>query len=619
VRAPLRRRFTEELEGLRERLRDLLELDRMGSTEGRSAESLASALGRSAADHLDPAALSRTLAVGPGAEPLPPERRRRIETVLATIEQHLEQQDQLPGVIFVHPPGLELGLPGAQQRTHPDPLAAAVGLFDGMARRMAPLVQAARVARLEVDGHYRPEAHDEALAQLDWEAFTADELLLVPAVSVVTSGRRLRQADQGALSELLRSSRPVHLIVQDEVGAPDEAEDLSRFHIDLGHLVVAHREVYAVGSTLARPDQLVEALTRVARALRPAVALMRLASQQPAPWRALLAEAALQGRVSPEFRYDPDAGPSWADRFDLEGNPEPERPWPIHRVSFIENGSEDSLEVSFTFADAVALEPAYLHHLRIVPRAAWDDSHLPLAEYLERFDPEARESWIPYVWVVDEERTLQRAVVTRELAMACRERLRSWRVLQELAGHDNVFAKRAAATARDQAQAAADAQRAELEQAHTAELERVRSETARESMERLAAALMSPEGVAIAPSTFPAPSAPGLEPVPAVEPGAPEPAAVEAVPEEEEVLAFDEPYIDAPLCTTCNECTNINSRLFQYNADKQAFISDAAAGSFAELVRAAELCPAHCIHPGKPRSGDDTATAELVERAAKFN
>jgi ferredoxin len=104
------------------------------------------------------------------------------------------------------------------------------------------------------------------------------------------------------------------------------------------------------------------------------------------------------------------------------------------------------------------------------------------------------------------------------------------------------------------------------------------------------------------------------------------PVAVEAAAEpaaeelpEEEALAFDEPYITAPLCTTCNECTNINPRIFQYNANKQAFIADASAGTFAELVKAAELCPARCIHPGKPRSDDSTATPELVERASKFN
>ena len=101
----------------------------------------------------------------------------------------------------------------------------------------------------------------------------------MPLVTVVTSGRSLRQRGQGSLSRLLRSGRPVHVIVQDEVGAPDEAEDLSAFHIDLGYLAMAHREVFAVGSTLARPGRLTEGLVRMVRAPRPGVALMHLPAQ----------------------------------------------------------------------------------------------------------------------------------------------------------------------------------------------------------------------------------------------------------------------------------------------------------------------------------------------------
>jgi ferredoxin len=622
VREPLHRRFVQELEALRERLRDLLELDRMSSSEGRAPGALAATLGKAAADFLDPAALSQTLAGQVGADALEPERRARIEGALATLEAHFDERDELPSALFLRPPGLEVTLAKQSQREHPDPLGAAVGVFDGLARRMGALFRAVRIARLEVAGRHPAKRRGGDAAELGWEAFSAEELMLVPAVVAVTTGRHLRQSDRGSLSELLRSSRPVQVIVLDEVGAPDEAEDLSRFHIDLGSLVVAHREAYAFGSTLARPDRAVEALCRMATALRPAVALVRLPTEQPPPWRGLLAEAALQGRACPDFRYDPDAGRSWADRFELEGNPQPERPWPIHSLAFLENGEEQTLEVPCTFADAVALEPAYLRHLRIVPRVAWDEDQLLLSEYLERFDPESGDRSIPYVWVLDEEGTLQRAVVSRELAVACRDRLRSWQVLQELAGYENVFAERAASRARDEAQAEAEAQRAELERAHAEELERVRNETARESLEALAEALMQPGEVALPPSVV----SPGA--VAAPEPAAVElpveapveaPAVVEEAPEEEEVLAFDEPFIDSPLCTTCNECTNINSQLFKYNADKQAFIADAAAGTFDELVRAAELCPATCIHPGRPRSDDTTATPDMLERAAKFN
>jgi ferredoxin len=625
VRSPLRRRFAAELEELRERLADLLRLDRMRSTESRSPDAVAARLGRAGSEYLDPAALARTLPGRSGSEALGPERRRRIEDALVAIERYLEPAGGLPSVVLLHPPGLHLGVPEVESREHPSPLAAAVGAFDGLARRLTAVLRAARVARLEVNDAYRPELHDELLDELDWQGFSAQELRLMPAVAVVTTGRSLRERDQGPLSQLLRSSRPVHVLVHDEVGAPDEAQDLSRFHLDLGYLVMAHREALAAGSTLARPDRLVDGLVRAASALRPAVALVSLPAPEPAYRRALLADAALQGRACPDFRYDPDAGPSWADRFDLDGNPQPERAWPLHRVGYLEDGAEQSMEVAFTFADAVALEPAYLRHLRTIPRAAWSEEQLPLADYLDRFEPEARERGIPYIWVVDQADTLQRAVVTRELAMACGDRLRAWRVLQELAGFQNVFARRAAEAAREEALKEAETQRVELEQAHEQELERVRREGAQESMERLAAALMSSDALPLATST-PLPSAPRPAAAPAVGELAAEPAAAAAAepvvveaPPEEEALSFDEPYIDTPLCTTCNECTNLNAQLFQYNAEKQAFIADAAAGTFAELVKAAELCPARCIHPGKPRSDDATATPELIARAAAFN
>ena len=89
--------------------------------------------------------------------------------------------------------------------------------------------------------------------------------------------------------------------------------------------------------------------------------------------------------------------------------------------------------------------------------------------------------------------------------------------------------------------------------------------------------------------------------------------------EEEESVSFSDPFIDTPLCTTCNECTNLNPQMFKYNADKQAFLADAKAGTFLQLVTAAEKCPASCIHPGEPRKDDSTVTEELVARAQRFN
>jgi ferredoxin len=621
ARAPLRRAFRDELARLTEGLRDLIELDRMASSGGAATESLSASLGAAASEHLDTAALAKALPAARVSGALEEGRRARIEAAREVIESFLASDQPEPEAIFVEPPGSELAPPEAVVQHHPDPLVAAVGIFDGTCRRMARLFRAVRTAQLELRGQYRAELHDAPLAGLDWEGFTARELALTPAVAALTTGRRLRRRDQGSLSDLLRSSRPVHVIACDEVGASDEAEDLSRFHVDLGYLVVAHRETFALGTTLARPERVVEGLARMVQAPRPGVFLARLPASEPAALQPLLAEAALAGRVCPDFRYDPDAGDSWADRFDLDGNPEPERPWTRPSLRHRTGDAEAALDLVLTFADAVALEPAYVRHFRVIPTAAWSDEQVSLAEYLESFEPGSPARRIPFIWVLGESQTLQRAVVTRELALASLDRLRSWRVLQELAGYANVFAERAAADARRDALAEAETRVAALEALHGEELERARREAARESMERLAAVLLSEDGLAAAvalPSRAAAPET-VTESQSAEAAAVPSPAE-EAEPElVEEAASFDDPYIDTLLCTSCNECTQLNSLLFRYNADKQAYIADASAGTFAELVRAAELCPARCIHPGNPRAGDDTATPELVARAAVFN
>jgi ferredoxin len=118
----------------------------------------------------------------------------------------------------------------------------------------------------------------------------------------------------------------------------------------------------------------------------------------------------------------------------------------------------------------------------------------------------------------------------------------------------------------------------------------------------------------------PASAAPaGTEPVVEAETDAAEPEAEAPVAEEEEEVSFDDPWIDTMLCTTCDDCMAINKLVFVYNDDKQAIITDPKAGTFAEMVQAAEICPAECIHPGNPLNPDEPGLDELIARAAPFN
>jgi ferredoxin len=93
----------------------------------------------------------------------------------------------------------------------------------------------------------------------------------------------------------------------------------------------------------------------------------------------------------------------------------------------------------------------------------------------------------------------------------------------------------------------------------------------------------------------------------------------EEAPAEEAVILSNDPYIDTALCTSCNECLDLNPVMFKYNSDKMAFIADPKAGTFSELVEAAELCPVSIIHPGAPLNTEEADLDDLVVRAEKFN
>ncbi|MBT7596380.1 MAG: ferredoxin, partial [Gemmatimonadetes bacterium] len=93
----------------------------------------------------------------------------------------------------------------------------------------------------------------------------------------------------------------------------------------------------------------------------------------------------------------------------------------------------------------------------------------------------------------------------------------------------------------------------------------------------------------------------------------------EEEPPPEPEVKLGEGFIDSPLCTSCHDCINMNPRMFQYDGNKQAVLADATAGTYAQLVKAAEACPARCIVPGAPREDDATASPALVQRARKFS
>ena len=79
------------------------------------------------------------------------------------------------------------------------------------------------------------------------------------------------------------------------------------------------------------------------------------------------------------------------------------------------------------------------------------------------------------------------------------------------------------------------------------------------------------------------------------------------------------PWLETEECTSCDECIKINSKIFEYNGDKKAFIKNANGGSYQDLVKAAEKCTAQVIHPGLPADKSAKDADKWIKRGEKFN
>lgn len=622
--------FRKRVRLLLTKLQDLLRLEFQKSAESRSAEALDGNLGSVATAFMDVTALGGVMGAPRGSELMRPRRRKRIEKVIGVLEAYLAT-GTTPVVTVVHPKQMAASwlreLEGVRVVHHADPARIASDVFDEAAEKMAELIWAARVAELEVEDEYEPICHSPVLSNLTWQDFGSEELCLLPPVVAMVTARTLPDRGMTSLSRLLLSGRPVQVLATVQSastpgGTPGDGP-FSGFRLELGYLGVSHREALVEQSSSARPGHLMESIRRGLDATRPSLHViasgLTFGGRMPRLGAWLHGGAAIESRAHPFFRYDPEKGESWAQRLNFEGNTQPQRDWPVYDLPcHAHDGATSTLTTAFTFADYALLEPIYRSHFQPISSACPEDD-LVTVDVFTKLQGDELIRKVPYIWAVDAQQQLHRLAISRRLALACRDRLGFWHTLQEMAGINNEYARRAAKAARKQAleQAALELEAREAEL--LAEIQRVREEEASVALGRLASALVRTELAVPAPGQAPPrlAAAPGID----GEPAAPAPQGGEpaAPADDDDDLSFDEPYIDTPLCTSCNECTALNGQLFVYNANKQAYIGDAKAGSFAQLVEAAEKCPARCIHPGKPQNPDEPGLDGLVERAAQFN
>ncbi|MDR1708562.1 MAG: hypothetical protein LBS70_02450 [Candidatus Accumulibacter sp.] len=564
------RRFDENVGRLIVKLSEILQADFANSNAGRSAANLKRSFGSGPMDRFDFDVMSKLLNRSAPKENISKMRKKRIEKLLAILKT-------------------QQFFPSAHSTAEPyafafDSCGEAIKAYRERLPKAIELAKAIAIGELEVRGEYSEAKHERLFESFGDDGLDPREMGLFPDYLACVRAERLPEGELASLTEIMSLNLPIKVLVQ-----TDDVIEASP--IGNGHLAFAMRSrqlarmslgmvgvfvVQAPSSALYRlRDKIARGLDATGPALFSVFSGVVKGHGQLPPY--LVAAAALESRVFPAFTMDPTAGEDWASRFSLAVNPQPELDWPLHRIAWEDaDGQSVAEERPFTLIDFVACDARYGKFFAAVPKAHWrgwlaEASQTIVNEDRGEID---RIDSVPSLLMVDPDNRLHKVIVVEKIVREARRCLSMWNSLQELGGIHNSHAEKLLTR------------------------EKTAWEESRQAIETAAAP--TPESApAVAAESAPAAPTPGA-------------------PENEPEKPADEAYIETPRCASCNECIQLNGKMFAYDDNKQAYIKDIAAGTYAQLVEAAENCQVAIIHPGHPRNANEPGLEELIKRAEAF-
>ena len=558
------RNFRADIDRLIMKLSDILSADFGHSTEGLSAERLRASVGTAHRDVFDFAAMSRLLVDANAGMPISESRRQRVRGLLSALRAQRFYPPVNEGEKWIEPYSFVF-----------ESCTEAVAAYRERLPKMVELAKAIAISKLEANGEYSEARHDAFFAEFGDGSLDPNDTTLFPDYLICLRAADLRAAESDLILQAFAAGMPAKVVVQ-----TDDLLEQSPITGEFLYSGLRGRELVgtAIGfgtyfvmqsgssSLLRLREQVLRGLAHAGPAL---FSIYSGATGTGIP-PFLAAAAAAESRAFPALSYDPSAGADWASRFSLHANSQIDLDWPLQRLDYEDEAQQLVSEtLAFTFIDFMACDPRCAKHFAPVPRAKWSEEMLAVSEFLTRESKDLTGK-VPCLLMVDRNNRLEKVIVDDRLVRMARACAESWRSLQELGGVHNSYAARLVEAERKAWAAQAQPVSAPAESTPVA----------------------APAAVAAA------------TPAPATEAPAEKPS--------------DDPYVETARCSSCNECIQINDKLFGYDGNKQALILNPDAGTYRQLVEAAENCQLSIIHPGKPRNPNEPGLDELIKRAEPF-
>ncbi len=554
---------------------------------------------------------------------MPEPRRQRIETAIGTLDKALKFFAETRPRVFVNAEtasrfALKKNLDEAsvivcEQKA----CAEAKAVYDKEMPLLVETIAAARIAELEIHYQYDEDLHTPYFKTFGRRHLVEEDIKHFPPLLVVETSRQLMHEPESFL-ELLSNDTPVKVLaltLLSDLDYPDSTA--TSLHLEPAALALSHRNAFIFQGATDTPEWFNHALREGLQAASPA--LWNVLLPEPGAGDAsvdfIRIHAAIESRYFPRLSYNIRSGAAFGSRFDISANPQPELYFPSYALDIQTRSGLETAKYELTVADFFAMDNNMAAQLEVVPVDYRNEDLISLAAYLY-LSPDKLIGKVPFIWVVDEQNHLHQAVIPYSWLARCEERLDYWQFIQELGGVNSYHVKRAIEKAKAEWDAQKVAEMETLKAKTETEIETIRREEAGKAMERLVNVLLDIDNPVFAPAAQPASSpAHAAEVVsrPVAEKAAPEPA------REEETPVGSEAWVESFRCTSCNDCVDGLPAVFKYNSDKQAYVHNPKAGTYAKIVALAEKCPARCIHPGLPQNPNEPGVEELVKRAEALN
>ena len=369
-----------------------------------------------------------------------------------------------------------------------DSQASAAGIFEGLVSNYMKEVKARRTAELELSDSYDPAVHDRALSTLTWRHFTDQEMDELPVMLTISGDGAAYDIGFGAMSRVMASQTPIKMLILDtgcysNTGGQASTASFTGQNADLARYGKAHpgkeekRKELPILAAL-HPNVFVASVSTAMHAHFFAAAARLLAyphgsgllqAYTPCDFEQGFADdlanqranLAVRSRMAPLFVHDPQAGPSVAEQWSLDGNPEIDKPWATRNLKYVDSsGATQVMTTPFTPAEFAYGEVRFAKLFKPLGDAP---NPTPIVDYVALSEAQ-RAGKTPYIVDTDDKGSLIKIAVAQPIVTLVEDRQSNWQLLRYLAGRDASLAAKDAAKALKDLQEALDETKVAREQ-----------------------------------------------------------------------------------------------------------------------------------------------------------